>query len=61
MLTAAKIYVYLAYDGRTDILTIKAYGAGVEANETGPLTGWTRAGIGPAANRRLAARWRGQG
>lgn len=42
MLTAAKIYVYLAYDGRTDILTIKAYGAGVEANETGPLNGWTR-------------------
>src|SRR6202040_1782552 len=31
MLTAAKIYVYLAYDGRTDSVTIKAYGAGVEA------------------------------
>jgi len=42
MLSAAKIYVYLAYDGRTDILTIKAYGAGVIANETGPLTQWTR-------------------
>jgi hypothetical protein len=42
MLTAARIYVYLAYDGRTDSLTIKAYGAGVEANETGPLTNWTK-------------------
>jgi len=42
MLTAAKIYVYLAYDGRTDILTIKAYGGGIETNEVAPLTGWTR-------------------
>jgi hypothetical protein len=42
MLIAARIYVYLAYDGRTDNLTIKAYGAGVEANETGPLTDWTK-------------------
>jgi hypothetical protein len=42
MNTAAMIYLYLAYDGRTDILTIKAYGAGVEANETGPLSDWTR-------------------
>ncbi len=42
MNTAAMIYLYLAYDGRTDILTIKAYGEGVEANETGPLSAWTR-------------------
>jgi hypothetical protein len=43
MHTAAMIYLYLAYDGRTDILTIKAYGAGVEANQAAPLSDWTRA------------------
>jgi hypothetical protein len=42
MHTTAMIYLYLAYDGRTDILTIKAYGEGVEANETAPLSDWTR-------------------
>jgi hypothetical protein len=42
MNTTAMIYLYLAYDGRTDILTIKAYGAGVDANETGPLSNWTK-------------------
>jgi hypothetical protein len=43
MQTTAMIYLYLAYDGRTDILTIKAYGVGVEANEAGLLSTWTRA------------------
>jgi hypothetical protein len=42
MHTAAMIYLYLAYDGRTDILTIKAYGQGVEANESAPLSAWTK-------------------
>ena len=42
MNTTAMIYLYLAYDGRTDILTIKAYGEGVNANETGPLSNWTQ-------------------
>jgi hypothetical protein len=42
MQTTAMIYLYLAYDGRTDILTIKAYGVGVDASEAGPLSTWTR-------------------